>query len=249
MAQISIACLIYRSTAYADSVYQSIHKHTPLIAGGDADFYFVANDATPEVLAHLKARGYPHHVHVNAKRGPKRLFEMGIGAPEYIHRVYRAWNRAIELAQGTVVVLVNSDMFFSPNWLENLVRRVTRRTVVCSQLVERKHPRFEVLSAAIHREFGSHPRDFNEGAFLQYAAEIQCNKTGAGGAYMPCAIYKEVALLAGLFPEGNIAGDSFEDVVAYGDKVFFARLTAMGVHHITAYDSIVYHTKEGEMDD
>lgn len=63
---------------------------------------------------------------------------------------------------------------------------------------------------------------------------------------MPCLLYRDVAVLAGLYPEGNIAGKSFSEVKRYGDEAFYDRLKRFGVEHITAKDSIVYHLKEGE---
>ena len=53
MINISIACLIYKSTKWLDFVYKQITKYTNLI---DNEFYFVANDACDKVLKHLKLR-------------------------------------------------------------------------------------------------------------------------------------------------------------------------------------------------
>ena len=65
---------------------------------------------------------------------------------------------------------------------------------------------------------------------------------------MPCLLYRDVAVLAGLYPEGNIAGATFDitDIKRFGDEFFYDKLLSFGVEHITAKDSIVYHLKEGE---
>ena len=63
---------------------------------------------------------------------------------------------------------------------------------------------------------------------------------------MPVCMYKNIALYAGLYPEGNIAGNTKEEIVSYGDQYFFKKLSSFGVKHYTSLDSIVYHLKEGE---
>jgi len=248
LVSISIASLIYKSKKYADWVHGSIHEFTPLVTKGEAEFFFVANDPTEDLLAHLRQRGYKHYVNYNPKRTDEELFKMGYGAPEYIHRVYRGWNEAIMRAAGGTVVLVNSDNYFSPDWLENLLKYLCTKTIVCSKLVERMHPEHGIFPRAYHGEFGSHPDDFDKENFLRLCERVKTTGLQFGGAYMPCAFYKQVAIDVGLYPEGNLAGASFSDVAAYGDQVFFEKLSKAGVRQVTAMDSIVYHTKEGEMD-
>lgn len=53
----------------------------------------------------------------------------------------------------------------------------------------------------------------------------------------------------GLYPEGNICSDRFEKIRQFGDVAFFEKLAVHGVEHFTAQDSVVYHLKEGEMDE
>ncbi|NJN93733.1 MAG: glycosyltransferase [Anaerolineales bacterium] len=249
MVEISIVSLIYKSKKFADWVYNSVLEFTPQIARGNAEFFFVANDPTDDLVAHLENKKYQHVVQVNPRRTEQELFQMGYGKPEYIHRVYRGWNRAILEAQGSIVVLVNSDNYFSPNWLENLLKYYQNNTVVCSQLVERRHPKYGSFPGAYHGEFGNHPDNFDRQGFLKYAERVCKTGTRPGGAFMPCMLNKELAIKAGLYPEGNIAGSSFGEVIGYGDEVFFKKLGKLGVHHFTAFDSIVYHLKEGEMEE
>jgi hypothetical protein len=230
-------------------LYASLEEFTPMIKRGEADFFFLANDPTEALLSHLVAKGYPHLVNHNPKRTEEELFKLGYGAPEYIARVYRGWNEAIRAAKGEIVVLVNSDNFFSPDWLENLLKYVSPRTIVSSKLVERAHPQHGVFKGAYHGEFGSHPAKFKKDDFLRFCDLMRITGTERGGAYMPCAFFKNQALRVGLYPEGNLAGASFHQIVAYGDQVFFRKLSKIGVNHVTALDSICYHIKEGEMDE
>jgi glycosyltransferase involved in cell wall biosynthesis len=249
MVTISIASLIYRSKKYADWLYNSVYEFTPLLRKGEAEFFFVANDPTEELLEHLRQKGYRHYVNVNPKRTEEELFRMGYGAPEYIHRVYRGFNKAITSAAGDIVVLVNSDHYLSPDWLENLLKYLSSRTIVSSKIVERRHPDHGIFPGAYHGEFGSHPDNFDRQGFLAFCERNKTTGLQLGGAFMPCAFYKRLAIQVGLYPEGNIAGASFNDVVAYGDERFFSKLAEIGVSHVTAMDSIVYHLKEGEMDE
>lgn len=249
MVDITIASLIYRSKKYADAIYSSVLEFTPKVRRGEAEFFFMANDPTPELMQHLKGSGYPHFVNYNPHRSEDELYSMGYGEPEYIHRVYRGWNECIRCARGDIVVLVNSDNILSPDWLENLLKYLSPRTIVCSKLVERRHPTHGIFPSAYHREFGSHPDNFNREAFLRFCERVRMTGLEEGGAYMPCAFYKTGATKVGLYPEGNIAGSSFHNVVDFGDRVFFKKLSRIDVKHVTALDSIAYHFKEGESDE
>jgi hypothetical protein len=247
--RISISSLIYKSTKFADSVYASLRKFTPQLSSGEAEFFFIANDATEAVKSHLLNSGIPHFINDNEILEPSELVRRGIAKPEYIHRVYRGWNRVFEHAQGEIVVLVNSDMEFSPNWLDNLIKNVSDHRMVCSHLVERKHPKHGVFGGATHAECGTHPSNFQEDKFLKVAQSVSTPGLRPGGAFMPCAIYKHIALSVGLYPEGNLSAGTWDSVLRYGDEDFVYRLSKAGVAHVTATDSIVYHYKEGEMDE
>lgn len=250
MVTVSIVSLIYRSRKYADWVYESVHEFTPSLKKGVAEFFFVANDATDDLLAHLEHKGYPHVVNSNPRRTEDDLFKLGYGTPEYMHRVYRGYNKGITSAAGEVVVLVNSDNYFSPDWLENLLKYLSSRTIVCSKLVEPFNAKYGgVFPGAYRCEFGLNPDDFDKEAFLAFGEKVRATGLQLRGAYMPCAFYKRSAVKVGLYPEGNIAGKSFSHVVRYGDEAFFQRLGRIGVKQVTAMDSIVYHTKEGEAAD
>ena len=56
-------------------------------------------------------------VNVNRRYSDDELFALGYGAPEYMSRVYRGYNEGIRAAAGDYVVLINSDNYFSPDWL------------------------------------------------------------------------------------------------------------------------------------
>jgi glycosyltransferase involved in cell wall biosynthesis len=249
---ITIVCLIYRSTKYAKAVYENLHKYTPMLSTGEAELLFVANDATPEVLKFLKDNKYPHIVNNNPIYTDEQLLERGYYPPEYIGRVYRGYNQGVKAAKGEIVVLINSDNLFAPNWLENLCKHMERRLVVCSRLVERSHPVHGVFCMALHADFGSHPDNFREKEFIEYAEKIAteyAGETTPGGAFMPCMIYKDVFEKVGGYPEGNKSplGDSSMQT---GDKVLFEKFFfTEGMGQLTICDSLSYHFKEGERDE
>ncbi len=249
MVKISIISLIYQSEKLADWVYNSIMEFTPLVKTGEAEFFFVANDPTKKLISHLTQKKYRYYVNKNTKETPNSLFRKGYGKPEYISKVYQGYNYGIKKARGKVVVLINSDNFFSPCWLENLIKNLNTNTVVSSQLVERLHPKHGVFPGAYHMEFGSNTENFDKERFLSYVIKVKKNDIKIGGAYMPCAIYKSKAIGVGLYPKGNIAGKNFNEILFYGDEFFFKVLENKGIRHITALDSVVYHLKEGEDDE
>lgn len=244
MVKISIACLIYKSTRWLDFVYEQVLKYTDLT---ENEFYFVANDACDTVLSRLIDRNIPHYVHNNNEEHRKEW---------YINNVYRAWNTAGKMAKGEYIVFINSDMAFSPGWLDRLVETITDNTCVCSRLVERG-----VLSSGLYgieKNFGNVPSDYKEDDFLQYVEETREDILHPSGLYMPMLIRKEHMEQIGYYPEGNIIEGSniFNPVYAClgqplipGDKVLIAKLETIGVKHITNFNSIVYHFQEGEMRD
>jgi len=246
MVETSIICLIYKSPKLAKALYESVLEHTPMIAKGQAEFFFVANDPTDNVTKFLEASDIPHYINVNEQLNDEELFSMGYGSPEYMRRVYQGYNFGIQKAKGQKVVLINSDNFFSRDWLENLEKYSDYKKVVSSTLVEPGQSRFGVFPFAIKKDLGRTLQDFQKEKFQNFAEKI--SKTGftSGGAYMPCLLYKDVAFMAGLYPEGNIAGKSFDEISRFGDEYFYDKLQEFGVEHITAKDSIVYHLKEGE---
>src|SRR5258706_2137208 len=182
--KVSIISLIYQSATLADWVHDSVHKFTPMIATGDAEFVFVANDPTPGLLRHLRERRYGHIVNFNQRYTNEELFSLGFSTPEHMSRVYRGYSAGVMHVRGDLVVLINSDNYFSPDWLENLLKYSDRSRVISSTLVERNHPVFSVFRGALHGEFGSSPETFDESGFLSFASRVK--KTGLEAGAPDC---------------------------------------------------------------
>ena len=248
MVDISIICLIYKSPNLADAFYDSLMRYTPLIKKGRAEFFFVANDPTEELLKHLKKKKYPFILNNNEIIDDEKLFSMGYAKPEYIRRVYKGYNMGIKHAKGDKIVLLNSDNFFSKDWLENLLKYLSYNSIICSTIVEPGHEKYGVFPQAKCANFGNKIENFQNENFQTYANLIKKTGIKTNGAYMPCLMYKDVAIIAGLYPEGNIANSSVDEVKYYGDMYFYQKLSSFGIKHYTSKDSIVYHLKEGEKD-
>ena len=234
--KISIACLIYKSIPYLKFVYTNIYEHTPMLRTGEAEFYFICNNATEEVKNYLKENNIPHYIF---ETEPQPAYPQNIGY------IYGAWNFAVERAKGEVVVLVNSDMAFSKDWLENLLKRLDKGKAVSSLSVESgKIP--SLLTHTIVKNFGRTPETFQEEKFEQFAEILKEDTEQPHGVFMPMAIHKENFINAGGYPEGNriLLGGNIS-----GDWIFFnERLARIGIRHVTSFDSVIYHIQIGETD-
>jgi hypothetical protein len=244
MVKVSIACLIYKSTRWLKFVYDQVRKYTDLT---DNEFYFVANDANEHVLNYLKDNNIPHYIHNNTEEQKKEW---------YINNVYRAWNTACTVAKGEYIVLINSDMAFSPNWLESLMENYDDSKMITSRLVERGIMRSGTYG--IEHNFGNVPDDYRDSDFVDYVKSISEKKLMPGGLYMPLLIKTEYLERINYYPEGNLKIDADVYAPQYavrgepcipGDKVLIRKLNDMGIQHFTDFNSIVYHFQEGEMRD
>jgi glycosyltransferase involved in cell wall biosynthesis len=239
----SIACLIYKSTEWLEFVYGQVLKFTDL---SDIEFYFVTNDADKHVIDYLINNHIPHYVYKNSDSQRSEW---------YINNVYRAYNYAASVAKGDFVVLINSDMCFSEGWFDALVAGYDGRNVVSSRLVE--SGKLKTGLYGIEKNFGTDVTSYKEADFLHFAKSISKNQIAEGGLYMPLFFRREHFTEVGGYPEGNlkIDVDIFSDDVALqgekyisGDAVLMKRLETIGVRHVTAMNSIVYHFQCGEKD-
>jgi hypothetical protein len=139
-------------------------------------------------------------------------------------------------------------MYPSPEWLEGLLKYLNKKTFVTSTLIEPGHRAgLPVFQGMFKGNFGISPKTFNERAFLEEAKRLRWEGARRNpGPYMPLAIYKDVFIKAGKFPEGNLGGTGLSNPGIPGDKIFFDKLEIMGVKHLVSMESIVYHIKEGE---
>jgi len=251
--KISYVCLIYKSIDYINFFLQNFYKYTKL--NKDDELYFVANDASEDVLNYLKKYNIMHYIHNNTDEQRKEW---------YINNVYRAWNTAGRMAKGDYIIFLNSDFGFSNNWSDNLIKNIKDNVCLCSRLVERgrEDGGYESGKFGIEKSFGKNPFNYNDCKFNDYANEVKINKIEEGGLFMPLLIKKEYFMMVDGYPEGNIHEGSnifnpkyiTREEVYYqnkicvsGDVVLMSKLKHYGIQHYTVFDSIVYHIQEGEM--
>jgi hypothetical protein len=228
--KVVVISLIYKSTKYIDFVLNSFRKYTK-----NAGFIFVANDATEQVKRYLKENEINHLIYENEDRNEY-----------YIKKVYRAYNFGGTSVNADIIVFVNSDMAFSENWLDNLLKNIREDRIVTSRLVESG----KMLSGktAIMKDFGRTYSEFDDENFQQFVKSVKENKLVEGGLFMPCALYKDLFVKSGGYPIGNRVEKSGRTIS--GDWIFFyEKLKPMGIKHFTVFDSIVYHIQEGEKDE
>lgn len=248
MEKISIICLLYQSTEYGEFVYNNLLKYTPELNSGVAEFYFIANDASDEVLKFLKEKNYKHYINNNKFYSENELFKMGYAYPEYINRVYAGYNYGIKKSKNEIVCLINSDNAFSPNWLINLKNKLTYKTAVSSRMIQ-PHKKFKNPKNNSYSEqynFGETLKVFNEENFLKKVNEISKNTISMGNPFMPVMIHKSNIEKVGYYPEGNIANGNYNTIKYTGDHELFNKLEKIGINHITVDNSIIYHFQEGE---
>jgi hypothetical protein len=245
--RVTIVALIYRSSFYAYFFYRNLLKYTPELRNGQADFYFVANSAKLHVLVFLRLFRIRHYIFNPTRLSNQQHQKLGFAAPEYLGRVYSAYNFGVSKADTEFVVLLNSDMVMSPNWLPIMLKQGGRK-IISPTLVERVHPKFGVFPGAKNQNFGSSFLNFNNSKWEKYCKEFVLSQViNAGGPYMPALMKKEWFTTFGGFPHGNLGGlANYEIVTAYGDQYFFDELKRNGIYH-ESLDSInCYHFKEGE---
>ena len=228
--KVTIICMIFRSKGYLEFVIKSIKKHNKF-----AKLLFIANDPTDDLLNYIKKNKIPYLLHRN-----QNLNE------HYLNRVYRAWNFGGNNASGDILIFINSDMAFSKDWFENLLKHLSSKKIVTSRLVE--SGKLRSGKYGIEKNFGRSYKEFNEKEFEDYSKKISVNEIKKGGLFMPCAIYKDTFVRSGGYPLGNRVDSKGK--ITSGDRIFFYEtLSSMGMKHYTIFNSIVYHIQEGEQDE
>lgn len=237
--KVSIACLIYKSIKYLEFVKKSIEENTPMLKTGDTEFYFVCNNAIDEVKNYLKDNNIPHYIFETEQQPPY---------PHNIGFIYKAWNFTVEKAKGDIVVLVNSDMAFSKDWLENLIKYLDKNKVITSRLVESGKIQ-SIFPHTITKNFGRTPETFAKDDFEMFVESVKEDKLESYGTFMPLAVYRENFMKVRGYPEGNIYTKfSDREMTISGDwSLFYFWFLINGVLHYTAMDSIVYHIQTGEV--
>lgn len=247
--QVTIVCLIFKSTTWLEFAYGEALRLARQLPKGDVDILFVANDPSAEVSAFLLENRIPH-VTFMGRRHPDEW---------YINSVYRAYNFGVASVQTKYAYLINSDMAFHDLALRNVMSVAAKDCFIATRLVERGR-----LATGLHgveKDFGSEPRNFRRKDFQKFATALSLGKTEDGGLFMPLLVHADTFVELGGFPEGNvleteidpyIEGRSYKvaskgDRLIPGDKALMMRAALRGVGHKTLFNSLAYHFQEGEL--
>ena len=247
---VEIISLVFKSIPYLHFIADQFKSDLCKVEGWDVGCRIVANDATDEVLEELPRVGVPYSVYSNPN--PEEF---------YLNRVYGGYNYGVTSSKYDNVLLVNSDMVFSPGALSNLLKHHDGINIPCSRLVESgKMPTGRCGVGLGENHFGRHPNEFNSKAWEEWAEENNEDRVEPNGLFMPCLFEKKRIEEAGLYPRGNIFREGDKLVSGYpndrpvfmtSDAFFFHQILERqyGMKHVTVFDSLVYHIQEGEKDE
>jgi len=243
---IELVCLIFKSKKYLNFIYNQLNSDLCRSKDWDVSYRIVANDPTPEIEITLTEMQIPHTIYRD--KSPNDF---------YLNRVYRCWNFGATSSKYDNICFVNSDMGFSPNWLDNLLKYHDGINIPCSRLVESGRINVATERHGIPKNFGMTPESFNRAEFEKYTKTISKDEIKPWGLLMPCVFEKQRFIEAGLYPPGNVfkidgikyAGyPNDRPVYKPGDVYFFEDILEKkyGMKHVTVMNSIVYHVQEGE---
>lgn len=238
--RIEVISLVFKSVDYLELIYNELTSDKCKVEGWDVGVRIVANDATVEVLNHLKKLDIPYTIYNDPK--PNEY---------YINRVYRAYNHSLKTSKYENLCFVNSDMVFSDKWLDNLLKHHDGINIPTARLVESG----KMMSGTygISYNCGRHPQQINYPIWESLVKQHSFDGVRDGGLYMPCVFDKQRLIDSGMYPEGNIYADGVGTtnglVTLSGDVYLFKKLEEeFNMKHITVFDSLVYHIQEGEKD-
>lgn len=223
-AEITLVVLVYRSLRWLNWCMDGVDKSANQTR---YRWLVVACDPTDEV----RNSELVHIIYDNEDPGEF-----------YINRVYRAWNEGVLAAPTSHVVMLNSDMYASDYWLDQLVstKRKDRMTVPTSLLVE--SGRIPSGMPEYVKNFGLNPTEFDATGFKNHANGLrQLNKTESGRLFMPILVNRQEFHDIGGYPEGNPPGTT-------GDKDLIRRYGEAGYKHVTVMGSVVAHIQTGEQE-
>lgn len=221
-AEVTLVVLVYRSLRWLDWCMEGVENSKNETR---YRWFVVGCDATEDVLA-------DDRICLSYQNEDTNEF--------YINRVYRAWNAGVLEAPTQLVVMLNSDMYASDYWLDELVwvKDAKPKSVPTSLLVESGAVRSAMPEYV--KNFGMNPGEFDRQAFHGHADSIKRKGcTQSGRLYMPILVDRQEFFDVGGYPEGNPPGTT-------GDKDLIRRYREAGYEHVTAVGSVVYHCQLGE---
>lgn len=218
MKRISLIIPSHNNLRHLKNVYASILRHAPqseviLLDDGSDDGTWEWIQEIAESHQHLEVKVYKSKERV----GHTILYDKGI-----------------QMATNDIVGILHADMIIGPNYVENLVKHLKPRTVVCATRIEPPlHPEGR---EKIIKDFGMDFDTLDVDGFESYCNQIQEQEKDVTtkGMFAPWILYKKD------FEE--IGGhDPIFAPFPYEDSDLFQRWILNGYELIQSRDSLVYH--------
>jgi glycosyltransferase involved in cell wall biosynthesis len=144
------------------------------------------------------------------------------------------YDKGIELATNEIVGILHADMILGPNYVENMLKHLTKGKVVCATRIEPPlHPEGK---EKIIRDFGMDFDTLSIEAFEQYVLETQAEfkDQTTKGMFAPWILYKSDFQAIG-------GHDPLFAPFPYEDSDIFQRWMLAGYELVQSRDAFVYH--------
>ncbi len=101
------------------------------------------------------------------------------------------YDKGVEISQTEIFSILHADMIVSPNYVENLLKHLTKKTVVAATRVE--PPLHPPGPEKFVKLFGTEPEEFNKSGFIDFINEQQIidKDQTTKGIFAPWCMYKE----------------------------------------------------------
>lgn len=213
---ISIVIPSHNNLKHLKNAYESIKKHAP-----QAEIIFYDDASTDGTWGWLLKIA-------SVDRNCKILkSEERVG-----HTVL--YDKGIEAATNEIVGVMHADMIMGPNYVENILKHIKPKTVLCGTRVE--PPLHPAASEKIIKNFGLDFDDLNVEEFEKFCLESQeqFKDQTTKGMFAPWVIYKEDFQAIGGHDWGFAP-------FPYEDSDIFQRWLLAGYELIQSRDAFVYH--------
>lgn len=144
------------------------------------------------------------------------------------------YDKGVEISQTEIFSILHADMIVSPNYVENLLKHLTKKTVVAATRVE--PPLHPPGPEKFIKLFGTEPEEFNKSGFIDFINEQQIidKDQTTKGIFAPWCMYKE--------DFQSIGGhDPLFAPMELEDSDIFNRMFLAGYYLVQSRDSFVYH--------
>ena len=214
--QISFIIPSRNNLKYVQQAYKSIRESSgfthEVVLLDDA-----STDGTWEWMKNIKAADQKVIIYRN--EGPERVG----------HTIL--YDKGIELSTKEVFSILHADMIVTPNYVDNLVKHLKRKTVVCATRIEPPlHPPGPEKNVKL---FGTEPEEFKKDEFNQFVIEEEEKSKNqiTKGIFAPWCMYKE----------DFIGHDPLFAPMELEDSDIFNRFLLNNYVLIQSRDSLVYH--------